>query len=183
MGRIRYAIATAAVAIAVALAGCSKGSSDDGGSNTNKEKERMENQQLMNSIRQHIVGTWVHDGDCNKVYSLATPDNEIIMKDELTFEEASEKDTFTFGADWATLLTRNIGGRLEFKGTWSIVSGVINLDGDDLLPPYGIKVLYENGNGLSSERSRFYRVLFSDGFKQMFLYDNSYNRILRYNLE
>ena len=182
MDRIRYVIATAAVAIAVALAGCSKENSDDGGSNTNKEKKRMENQQLMNSIRQHIVGTWIHDGDCNKIYSLVTPDDEIIIQDNLTFEE-SEHDTFTFAADGTALLARTIGGGFEFNGEWSITSGVINLDGDDLLPPYGIKILYENGNGLSSERSRFYRVLFSDGFKQMFLYDNSYNRILRYNLE
>ena len=180
MDRIRYVITTAAVAIAVALAGCSKGNSDDGGSNTNKEKERMENQQLMNSIRQHIVGTWIHDGDCKGVYGdLKTPANEIIIQDNLTFEE-SEHDTFTFAADGTALLARTVGGGFEFNGEWSITSGVINLDGDDLLPPYGIKVFYKTGNGLSSERSRFNRVLFSDGFKQMFLYDDNFC-MLRYN--
>ena len=139
----------------------------------------MENQQLMNSIRQHIVGTWIHDGDCNKVYSLVTPDDEIIIQDNLTFEE-SEHDTFTFAADGTAVLSRTVGGGFEFNGEWSITSGVINLDGDDLLPPYGIKVFYKTGNGLSSERSRFHRVLFSDGFKQMFLYDDNFC-MLRYN--
>ena len=183
MGRIRYAIATAAVAIAVALAGCSKGSSDDGGSNTNKEKERMENQQLMNSIRQHIVGTWVHDGDCNKVYSLVTSDDEIIIQDNLTFDE-SEHDTFTFAADGKTELYRAIGNGMTFDGTWSIISDVINLDNEDLLPPYGIRIVYDyNENVLyAHSRAKFHRILFSGDFKLLYLYENQ-TKVLRYRME
>jgi len=172
---------TVAILLAAMLAtGCSK-SESDGDSNI---KEKMENQQLINSIRQHIVGTWVHDGDCNKVYSLATPVNEIILKDELTFEEASEKDTFTFGADGKPELYRAIGEGMTFDGTWSIISDVINLDNEDLLPPYGIRIVYDyNENVLyAHSRAKFHRILFSGDFKLLYLYENQ-TKVLRYRME
>lgn len=168
---------TVAILLAALATGCSK-SESDGDSNI---KEKMENQQLINSISQHIVGTWVHDGDCKGVYDLKTPANEIILKDDLKFEE-SEHDTFTFAADGTTLLVRTVGDGWRFDGKWRIKSGVINADGDDLLPPYGIIVIYGIVNGFAGERSIFNRILFSDGFKQMFLYDER-SRILRYNLK
>lgn len=167
---------TVAILLAALATGCSKSESDG----DIDIKEKMENQQLINSIRQHIVGTWVHDGDCNKVYSLATPANEIILKDDLTFEE-SEHDTFTFGADGKTELYRAIGEGMTFDGTWSIISDVINLDNEDLLPPYGISVVYGDISGYSQSRSKFNRIFFSGDFNRMFLYINNDSYVLRYN--
>lgn len=168
-----------AILLAALATGCSK-SESDGDSNI---KEKMENQQLINSIRQHIVGTWVHDGDCDKVYSLVTPADEIIIQDNLTYEE-SEHDTFTFAADGKTELYRAIGKGMTFDGTWSIISDVINLDNEDLLPPYGIRIVYDyNENVLyAHSRAKFHRILFSGDFKLLYLYENQ-TKVLRYRME
>ena len=184
MDRIRYAIATAAVAIAVALAGCSKGNSDDGGSNTNKEKERMENQQLMNSIRQHIVGTWFHDG--NSTDELRnTQYNDLIIKDELTFKK-SEGDVLVFSADGKAHLTRHINDNLlnntelNFDGEWAIF-GVHSITDDNLWAPYGIKINYHTADSYAAERSKFIKIHFSADFKTVYLCeDTRKSTIMRY---
>lgn len=168
-----------AILLAALATGCSK-SESDGDSNI---KEKMENQQLINSIRQHIVGTWVHDGDCRDVYSFKTPYNEIILKDDLTFEK-SENDTFAFTADGRVKLIREENGEFgiweysECDGTWQIISDVINVTGDDLVPPYGVVTLFDSGNW-SRRGERWRRIFFSSDYEQMFLY-SSYGWVLRY---
>lgn len=169
---------TVAILLAALATGCSK-SESDGDSNI---KEKMENQQLINSIRQHIVGTWVHDGDCKGVYDLKTPANEIILKDELTFEEASEHDTFCFTADGKSRHERGIRDpyapdtKIEYEGEWSVI-GLHSMTDDYLWPPYGIRV--DNHNNSTREYANVY---FSADFNIMYLCSDTNNScMMKYN--
>lgn len=142
----------------------------------------MDNQQLINSIRQHIVGTWEHDGDCPDMITQTSYD-DLTLRDNMSFGK-SEHETFTFSADGKVHLVRNVDSihgiweKHEFDGDWEVSSRTINTDGDDLLPPYGIKIDYHTGDGFATTKSDFSRILFSSDFNTMYL--NEMRALMRY---
>lgn len=165
---------TMAVLAAIAT-GCSKSDSENMDSNNNTIK----NEQLLNTIKQHIVGTWVHEGSCESEAPL-TPYNEIFLKDNLKFEE-SEHEIFTFNTDGTTVLQRSsilTDEVLEFPGRWEVKGSFVDAEND---PPYGIRIHYNKADGYNLLYQKFYRVMFSSDYKTMYLHSvERHSEIQRY---
>lgn len=139
----------------------------------------MENQQLMNDIRQHIVGTWVHDGNSHDELK-DTQADDLVLKDALTFKD-SEHDILTFTADGKSGQEREIRDpyapdvKIEYNGEWSL-TGIHSTTDEYIWPPYGISTDYH------VLTKQYIRIYFSDDFNIMYLCDEA-NRscIMKYN--
>ena len=163
---MKQVIIMAILLAAMFATGCSKSESE------NMEENNMteSNEKLLNTIKQHIVGTWVHDGSCESDAPL-TPYSEIFLKDNLKFEE-SEHETFTFKADGSAIFQRSSpypssDEVFEFPGRWEVIGSYVNAENN---PPFGIRINYDKVDGYNLLYQRFFRVIFSSNYRTMYLH-------------
>lgn len=147
----------------------------DGGSDNN---QNMEYEELVNDIKQHIIGTWVHDGDCFHPI-IETPNDEIIIKDNLEFIYP-EKHIFIFNPDGSVMFkTENVYSpqheMIEFDGRWEV--GCLIYNGDI---PLGLSISYSQVSGYNTLFNQFIRVLFSPDYGYMYLLIKSGMRMYRF---
>lgn len=154
-----------ALAAGMMLAGCSK-------SEDNMEENNMteKNEQLVSSIRQHIVGTWERSGSCNSNAPL-TPYDDIILRDVLTFEES---DSYEIKIESNGGIVVTYQNQESYDGLWEL-RGAVSLNSDGMFPPYGIRITSQD----VYTRGIYDRVLFSSDYSVMYLYKYTLHRFLR----
>lgn len=106
---------TMAITAMLMLTGCSK---DSESSNMSMEEKQLA------EIRQHIVGTWEHDGDflCNDISELSGSINGNIISGCTSEFISLNPATLVFGSDGRFELTSEVPDK-EYKGSYNINTG------------------------------------------------------------
>jgi len=162
-GMVKFMRIAAAIAIAVALASCSK--SEDG---TETVKQDMTDTEIYNNeIKQHLTGTWVHDGIRNGVIRNESIEGMTVRNPQPDFED-SKTDTLVFDADGKATLTLG-------EAYWSHLPQF-----DGMLEPSPLLRLVIKGITVEDYPTVLERIVFSPEFDCLYLYNNMGNVTFRY---
>jgi opacity protein-like surface antigen len=131
---MKQVLLMAVLAAGMLLTACSKDSEDT--VNRDMEKEQItKKQELLNNMKEHIVGTWEHDGDfmCKDYKEIDVVAKEGIADNfHADFNEGANQAVLTFGSDGKFELKRNGGYDESYTGTYSLTLD----DAKGLILPY-----------------------------------------------
>ena len=173
LAKTKSVVMVAALAIAVAMAGCRE--SEDGLDRNSMTTEEQYLSQV-DEIRQAIIGTWTHDGNCRRYADGDVGDQILIENERYTVLEA-EKDTLSFDKDnhviWSKEQEPKEGSTIPriMNGDYEITGGY----GPDIVIAPGIRIDYHINNYPNPD---YKYIIFSQDKKYVFFPQSGF--LLRY---